>query len=67
MSDGGDGVKDFADSFRLSRPGAGIRENGAPVVSRPRIQVHRRFDTPAPRVRDTGTPAPGAFRLIEER
>lgn len=42
----------------LSRPGAGIRE-GAPAVSRPRFQGDRRFDTPAPRVRDTGTPAPG--------
>ena len=42
----------------LSRPGAGIRE-GAPAVSRPRFQGNRRFDTPAPRVRDTGTPAPG--------
>ena len=43
----------------LSRPGAGIRE-GAPAVSRPQFQDDpRRFDTPAPRVRDTGTPAPG--------
>ena len=43
----------------LSRPGAGIRE-GAPAVSRPQFQDNpRRFDTPAPRVRDTGTPAPG--------
>lgn len=42
----------------LSRPGAGIRE-GAPAVSRPRFQDDRRFDTPAPRVRDPGTPAPG--------
>lgn len=42
----------------LSRPGAGIRE-GAPAVSRPRFQGNRRFDTPAPRVRDPGTPAPG--------
>ena len=40
-------------------PGAGIRE-GAPAVSRPQFQDDpRRFDTPAPRVRDTGTPAPG--------
>ena len=40
-------------------PGVGIREEGAPVVSRPRFQDNPRFDTPAPRVRDTGTPAPG--------
>ena len=39
----------------LSRPGAGIH-TGAPVVSRPRIHGS---DTPAPRVRDPGTPAPG--------
>lgn len=39
----------------LSRPGAGIH-TGAPAVSRPRIHGS---DTPAPRVRDTGTPAPG--------
>lgn len=42
----------------LSRPGAGIH-TGAPAVSRPRFQDDRRFDTPAPRVRDPGTPAPG--------
>ena len=39
----------------LSRPGAGIH-TGAPAVSRPRIHGS---DTPAPRVRDPGTPAPG--------
>ena len=51
---------DLTDFYlRLSCPGAGIREKGAPAVSRPRFQGNRRFDTPAPRVRDTGTPAPG--------
>ena len=50
---------DLTDFYlRLSHPGAGIRE-GAPAVSRPRFHGDRRFDTPAPRVRDTGTPAPG--------
>lgn len=48
---------DLTDFYlKLSGPGAGNR-NGAPAVSRP--QFHHRFDTPAPRVRDTGTPAPG--------
>ena len=47
---------DLTDFFLgLSRPGAGIH-TGAPAVSRPRIHGS---DTPAPRVRDPGTPAPG--------
>lgn len=47
---------DLTDFYlRLSHPGAGIH-TGAPAVSRPRIHGS---DTPAPRVRDPGTPAPG--------